>query len=174
MSEQIIENKVANSGLITIDLEEFYSPGERVVIDLKDYLFRGLILREKDFRDFVKSHDWKSYQNKFVAVFCSADAVIPTWAYMLVSAHLQPFAKKIVFGNLEVLENQLYRDSLALLDVTSYQNCRLVIKGCSKIDVPAGAYLEITRLLTPVVKSIMFGEPCSTVPVWKNKDNRSE
>lgn len=166
--ENIIENKVAKSGLITLDLEEFYTPGIRTLIDLKDNLFRGLILKEKDFREFVKETDWSQYKDHFVAVFCSADAVIPTWAYMLIASRLQPFAKRIIFGNLEALENVLYLEKLSQINPEDYSNSRLIIKGCGNLPVPPGAYLEITRILSPFVKSLMFGEPCSTVPVLKN------
>ena len=168
MGEDTIINKVANSGLITLDLEEFYTPGVRAVIDIKDQLFKGLILKEKDFRDFVKNTNWELYKDQYVAVYCSTDAVIPTWAYMLISSRLQPFAKRIIFGNLEALENVLYLESLAKINPADYQDTRLIIKGCGQLPVPPGAYLEITRILSPVVKSIMFGEPCSTVPVLKN------
>lgn len=168
MGEDTIVNKVANSNLSTLDLEEFYTPGERAVIDIKDQLFKGLILKEKDFREYVKTTHWEQYKDQFVAVYCSTDAVIPTWAYMLVSSRLQPFAKRIIYGNLEALENVLYLESLAKINPTDFQDTRLIIKGCGNLPVPAGAYLEITRLLSPVVKSIMFGEPCSTVPVLKN------
>jgi hypothetical protein len=168
MGEETIVNKIANSNLSTLDLEEYYTPGVRAVIDIKDQLFKGLILKEKDFREYVKTTDWAKYKDQFVAVYCSTDAVIPTWAYMLISSRLQPFAKRIVFGNLEALENVLYLEALAKIDPAAYQDTRLIIKGCGNLPVPAGAYLEITRILSPVVKSIMFGEPCSTVPVLKN------
>jgi hypothetical protein len=168
MGEETIVNKIANSNLSTLDLEEYYTPGKRAVIDIKDQLFKGLILKEKDFREYVKNTDWEQYQDQFVAVYCSTDAVIPTWAYMLVSSRLQPFAKRIIYGNLEALENVLYLESLAKINPANFQDTRLIIKGCGNLPVPAGAYLEITRILSPVVKSIMFGEPCSTVPVLKN------
>lgn len=166
MDDQII-NKVAQSGLITIDLEEFYPAGDRVVFDIKDYLFQGLILREKDFREAVKHIDWKSYTDKYVALICSADAIVPTWAYMLLVSSLEPFAKKVVFGNLETLETVLYDEILSKLPVENFRDSRVVIKGCGNLPVPKAAYVELTRILRPVAKSIMYGEPCSTVPIFK-------
>jgi hypothetical protein len=165
--ENEIVNRVANSSIKTFDLEQIYEPGERVLVDIKDQLFQGLILREKDFRDFIKTHDWSQYKNKFVAVTCSADAIVPTWAYMLLTTVLEPFTKKIVFGGLADLEAKIYFDALARIDWQEYKDAKVVIKGCSKVDVPVAAYVEATRLLRPVAASIMFGEPCSTVPVYK-------
>ncbi|MFN5181993.1 MAG: DUF2480 family protein [Bacteroidota bacterium] len=168
MSEEIV-NKVAQSGLITIDLEDFYHEGERELIDIKDHLFQGLILREKDFREYIKNESWEKYQNKFIAIYCSADAIIPTWAYMLLTIHLEPHAKKIIFGNLENLETTLYYERLQKLNIEQYRDARIVIKGCGNLPVPKSAYVELTRLLKPVAKSIMYGEPCSTVPLFKKK-----
>ncbi|HET6225211.1 MAG TPA: DUF2480 family protein [Bacteroidia bacterium] len=165
--EDPIVNKVAQSGLITIDLEEFYPAGERVVFDIKDFLFQGLILREKDFREAVKNLDWKSYTDKYVALICSADAIVPTWAYMLLVSSLEPYAKKVVFGNLETLETVLYDEILSKLPIENYKDSRIVIKGCGNLPVPKAAYVELTRILRPVAKSIMYGEPCSTVPIFK-------
>jgi hypothetical protein len=166
-AEKEIINRVSNSGLITFDLESYYEPGERVALDIRDQLFHGLILREKDFRNFIKDHDWSQYKNKFVAIGCSADAIIPTWAYMLLASALQPFAKQIVFGSLEDLENKIYADKLSRIDWSQYNNAKVVIKGCSKVFVPSAVYVEATRLMRPYAASIMFGEPCSTVPVYK-------
>ncbi len=168
MSDEII-NKVANSGLISIDLEEFYPKGERVLFDIKPLLFHELILKEKDFREFIKQHDWTVYQNKFVAITCTNDAVIPTWAYMLLSIALQPYAKKIVFGTLDTLEAILFNDVLQQLNYESYKNQRIVINGCSNLPVTMHAYTTLVAALTPIAKSIMFGEPCSTVPLYKAK-----
>lgn len=162
-----IVNKVAQSGIITIDLEDYYPAGERVLFDMKGLLFQGLILREKDFREFVKGHDWSQYKDKYVALNCSADAIVPTWAYMLLATQLEPYAKKVVFGDLETLETILYNEALAKLDINAYQNARIVVKGCGNLPVPKAAYVEITRLLRPVAKSIMYGEACSTVPLYK-------
>jgi hypothetical protein len=166
MSEEIV-NKVASSGLITIDLATYIPQGERVFIDLKDQLWQGLVLREKDFREFVKTHNWSQYQGKLVGVYCSADAIIPAWAFMLVSAALAPVAKRVVQGNSETLETVLFLESLQQINPDDYQNARVVIKGCGEEKVPFSAYAQITFLLQPVVKNLMFGEPCSTVPVYK-------
>lgn len=162
-----ITNKVAQSGIITINLEELYPQEERILLDIKNQLFQGLILREKDFREYVKNEDWSKYTNKFVAITCTTDAIVPTWAYMLLTIHLQPYAKEIVFGNLETLETIIYHNLIKKLNINDYKNTRVVVKGCSRLPVPTAAYLEITRLLSPVVKSIMYGEPCSTVPLYK-------
>jgi hypothetical protein len=164
--DQII-NKVDASGLITFNFEDYYPKGERILIDLKDLLYEGLILREKDLRTFVKEHDWSQYKDKNIALYCTADAVIPTWAYMLLAIALEPFAKKILFGDLDKLETILYLDMLSSLDLKSFIDQKIVIKGCSNIKVPEAAYIEIARLLRPVAKSIMYGEPCSTVPLMK-------
>ena len=166
MSEEII-NKVANSGLITIDLEEFYQKGERVLFDLKPLLFQELILKEKDFREFIKQHDWASYKGKMVAITCTADAVVPTWAYMLLSIALEPFAKKIIFGNLETLEAIVFNEVLKSISYSDYEDKRVVIKGCSNLPVSINAYVELVSGLRPYAKSIMYGEPCSTVPLYK-------
>ena len=168
IQENII-NKVAQSGLVTLDPASFYPEGERVVYDIKDNLFMGLILREKDFREFVKEHDWARYQDKNVAVTCTADAIVPAWAYMLLANKLAPFAKEVVFGDEKILETVLFLKSIAKMDVSPYQDQRLVIKGCGDTPVPVSAYVELTKKLTPVVKSLMFGEPCSTVPIYKKK-----
>jgi hypothetical protein len=163
-------NKVATSGLITFNLEDYLNQGERVVYDIKDNLFHGLMLREKDFREFIKTHEWTSYTGKNVAITCSADAIVPTWAYMLLANKMKPFANEIVFGSLETLEAVLFTKALAKIDLNAFAGERVVVKGCADIDLPVAAYVEITNLLTPVVKSIMYGEPCSTVPIYKRKD----
>ncbi|WP_129715314.1 DUF2480 family protein [Pedobacter sp. SYP-B3415] len=168
--QENIVNKVAASGLITFNLEDYLDKGERVIYDIKDNLFHGLILREKDFRDFVKSHDWSQYTGKNVAITCSADAIVPTWAYMLLANRIRPFANEVVFGSLEVLDTLLFQKALSRVDVNSFAGERVVIKGCGDEQIPVSAYVEITSLLTPVVKSIMYGEPCSTVPIYKRKD----
>jgi hypothetical protein len=162
-----IINRVANSPLITFDLEEYYHKGERVLFDIKDFLFEGMILKEKEFRAKVKEFDWSQFDGKNVAITCSEDAIIPTWAYMLIATRLSPFAHMIVFGNLEDLDSALYKQALADLDIEKYRDKKVVVKGCGKYPVPESAYVEITRLLTPVVSSIMYGEPCSTVPLYK-------
>lgn len=167
--EQEIVNKVANSGLITIDLEELVDQRERVALDIKDQLFQGLLLREKDFRNFIVEHQWEQYRDKHVAVFCSTDAILPKWAFMLLAQALQPFAASVVYGSVEQLETILYQQALTGINAEEYRDKRIVIKGCGDKDVPTFAYVELTRILTPVAKSIMYGEPCSTVPVFKRK-----
>jgi len=162
-----IVNKVASSGLITIDLEELYPAGERVVFDIKDHLWQGLALKEKDFREFIKSNDWEQYRDKIVAITCSADAIVPNWAYMLVASKLIGIASKIIFGSPETVETIIFRDMIQQLPLEAYRDKRLVIKGCSNKPVPPSAYVELVTRLQPVAKSIMFGEPCSTVPVFK-------
>ena len=164
-----IENKVTESGLITVDLSDFYMKGERVLLDIKPLLIEEFLLREKDFREYVKTTDWSEYKDKFVAITCTNDAIIPVWAYMLLATALQPFAARIVFGNLEALEMELFREQLAKIDNETFRDQRVVIKGCGDIPVPVSAFVELTRKLQPVVKSIMYGEPCSTVPVFKRK-----
>jgi len=168
--EREIENKVAQSGLVTIDLEELYVPGERILFDIKGWLFEELILKEKDFRENVKNHDWNQYQDKLVALTCSADAIVPTWAFMLVTSRLEPYAAKIVFGDLKKLEETLFLEKVTAIDPESYRDQRVIIKGCSKVEVPASAYVEITNRLRPFVKSLMYGEACSTVPLYKKQD----
>jgi hypothetical protein len=168
MDNEII-NRVANSTLITFDLEEYFQPGERVLVDIKDQLFQGLILKEKEFRAFIKEHNWTQYQNRFVAVTCSTDAIIPTWAYMLVAIALKPFAKAIEFGTLEQLEEKLYNNALSKISWEQFRNAKVVIKGCSKIAVPTSAYVTAAAHLQPIAASIMFGEACSTVPLFKSK-----
>lgn len=165
--ENEIVNRVAQSPLVTFDLEKLYVPGERVLIDIKNQLFQEMILKEKDFRDYIKATDWSVYKNKFVAITCSADAIVPTWAFMLLAIALQPHAVKIVFGNLDDLESQLFREQLDKIDFELYRDAKVVIKGCSKINVPVAVYVEATNLLRPLTSSIMFGEPCSTVPLYK-------
>lgn len=168
MDNEIV-NKVSTSGIVTINLEDFYIKGERVLFDIKPLLFQELILKEKDFREFIKNNDWSQYQNKMVALTCTADAIVPTWAYMLLTLALQPFAKKVVFGDLQTLETLLFAEQLEKVDVKDYKDARVVIKGCGDIDLPKNAYVQLTALLQPYVKSIMYGEPCSTVPLYKKK-----
>ncbi|MBA3663548.1 MAG: DUF2480 family protein [Bacteroidetes bacterium] len=165
--ENEITNKVANSGIVTVNLEDFITDGDRVLFDIKPLLFQELILKEKDFREFIKTNNWSIYKDKLVALTCSADAVVPTWAYMLLTLALEPYAKKIIFGTLNDLENLLFAEKLATLNVTEFKDARVVIKGCGEKPLPTNAYIQLTTLLKPVVKSIMYGEPCSTVPLYK-------
>jgi hypothetical protein len=167
--EDVIVNKVAESGIITLDLEEYYPKEDTLVFDLKDHLFMGLILKEKDYREALKNLDWSIYQNKNTAITCSADAVIPMWAYMLTAAYLQPVAKDIVFGNEDFLHRTLFLKNLSTINLTEYTDKRVVIKGCGDKSISESAYVEITKKLRPVVKSIMYGEPCSTVPIYKKQ-----
>ncbi len=165
-------NRVANSGLITINLEEYLHAGPRVVYDIKDNLFHGLMLREKDFRAFVKEHDWSQYAGQNVAIICSSDAIVPTWAYMLLTSKMQPHVNRFVFGDVEALEQALLQDAISTIDPEEYRDAKLVIKGCGQIPVPAFAYVEIMHRLLPVAASIMYGEPCSTVPIYKRPKER--
>ena len=166
MEEEIV-NKVASSGLIHIDLEDFYPAGRRMTIDLTDVLFQGLILREKDLREWLKTHHWEQYRDAYVAVFCSTDAIIPVWAYMLLAASLEGIAKKSVLGSLNDLETSLYQEVIQNMDILPFIDQRVIIKGCGNLPVPESAYVMLTEKLKPVVKSIMYGEACSTVPVFK-------
>jgi hypothetical protein len=168
MNDPII-NKVAESGLITLDPEKYFPRGESAVFDLKDFLFMGLILKEKDFREALKQQDWEKYRDKNVAVTCSADAIIPVWAYMLVATYLQPVAKEIVMGDEKELQKNIFLKNLLQIDVNEFADKRVVIKGCGETPIGDYVYMELTRLLRPVAKSIMYGEPCSTVPVFKKK-----
>ena len=166
MSEPII-NKVAESGLITLDLEQYFPKGETAVFDLKDYLFMGMILKEKDYREALKAKDWSGYKDKNIALVCTADAIIPVWAWMLAATYLQPVAKELVMGDEKELHKTLFLKNLSAININEFEDKRVVIKGCGETPIPDYVYMEITRLLRPVVKSIMYGEPCSTVPVYK-------
>ena len=168
MKDEII-NRVANSKLMTIDLEDFYPQGKRVLIDIKDWLFEGLVLREKEFRTHVSNHNWEQYQDNYVALTCSTDAIIPAWAYMLLSTQLEPYANNVVLGNLELLETSIYQDIINTLDVSEFADKPVIIKGCSNKPVPTNAYVMLTNALKPVAKSIMYGEACSSVPLFKRK-----
>lgn len=172
MEKEII-NRVASSPLITLDLEDYYHSGDRVVYDLAQNLFQGMILREKDLREFVKENDWTLYQGKNVAITCSEDAIVPTWAYMLIATRLEGIANKVVLGSIETLEYALYQEAIRKIDPNEYVDRPIVIKGCGKLPVPDSAYVELTMLLKPYAKSIMYGEPCSTVPLYKKPRNSS-
>lgn len=168
--QENIVNKVAQSGLVSLDLATIKPAGERVLYDIKDNLFHGLMLREKDFREFIKTHDWSQYQDKHVAITCTSDAIVPTWAYMLLSTKLSEYATTIIFGDLEALENYLFEKAIENLDIEQYKDQKIVIKGCGDIYVPVSAFVSLTAKLKAVVKSLMYGEPCSTVPLYKRKD----
>jgi hypothetical protein len=166
MAEEII-NRVANSKLKVFDLEDYYLEGKRSTIDIKDWLEHELILREKDFRTAVKTHDWSQYKNHYLALHCSNDAIVPNWAYMLITLALKPFAKHVAFGSLKDLETELYQNQLAQLDLTAYIDKPVIIKGCSHKPVPKSAFIMATNLLETVAKTLMFGEACSFVPLYK-------
>ncbi|OIQ37502.1 MAG: hypothetical protein BM563_08230 [Bacteroidetes bacterium MedPE-SWsnd-G1] len=165
MSE--IRNKVAESRLITIDLEEYYPEGKRVVFDIKDWLFEELILKEKDFRAYVKSHDWSQYKNSYVALTCSADAIIPSWAYLLITSNLSRYSSLVVVGDLIQLETSIFQNLISNLPIEQFEGKPVIIKGCSNKPIPDSAYTLLMSRLTPVARSIMFGEACSTVPLFK-------
>lgn len=167
--DELMTNKVAESGIITLDLQDYYPQEETAVFDLKEYLFMGLILKEKDYREALKNADFSIYAGKNVALMCSADAIIPMWAYMLAASYLQPVAKAVVFGNEELLKQTLFLKNIHQINAADYTDKRVVIKGCGELPISESAYVEITNLLRPVVKSIMYGEPCSTVPIYKKK-----
>ena len=168
MSEPFV-NKVAESGLLTIDLEKWYPREATAVFDLKEFLFMGLILKEKEFRESLKQTDWEQYRDKYVAVTCSADAIIPVWAYMLVATYLQPVARDIVMGDENALHRHLFLQKLGAVNIDDFIDQRVVIKGCGETPIADYVYMEITKKLRPVVKSIMYGEPCSTVPIYKKR-----
>ena len=168
MSEEII-NRVSKSPLVTIDLEELYPQGERVLLDISDWLYEGLILREKDFRESVQNHNWQQYQNTYVGLICKTDAIIPSWAYMLITTQLAPYAKKIVVGSLEMLETVVFQEIIANLDTDTYKDKPVIIKGCSDKPIPETAQVQLIEKLLPTARTIMFGEACSTVPLYKRK-----
>ncbi len=160
-------NRVAASGLITINLEDFFPTEEVVIFDIKDYLYMELMLKEKDFRATLKAHNWKQYEGKHLLVYCSTDAIVPVWAFMLVTAYATPYATSIFNGEATSFYQQAFYNALANFDGAQYEAKRIVIKGCSNKPVPVSAYVELTRLLQPYAQSIMYGEPCSTVPIFK-------
>jgi len=166
MSDEII-NRVANSGLITFNIEDLLPVGDRVFLDIKNQLYQEVMLKEKDFRAFLKEHDWSEFQDKFVAIGCSVDAIIPTWAFMLIGIKLQPFAKRVVYGDLELLENAILNDQIDQIDFSNYEGKRVVIKGCSDKAISEQAYVDVAQRLIPFASSVMFGESCSTVPLFK-------
>ncbi len=168
MAEEII-NRVAQSGLITLNLEDFYPEGERILYDIKDNLWQGIALKEKDFRAFVKENDWSIYEGKNVALHCSIDAIVPVWAYMLLATVLQPYARRVVYGDLATLNAVLFEETLNKnINPQEYEDARIVIKGCSeKANIPSSAYIKLAEMLRPYARIIMYGEPCSTVPLYK-------
>ena len=170
MEKEII-NKVANSGLINLDLADYFPKGERVVYDIKQNLWQEFVLKEKDFRLFVKENDWSVYQDKYVALINSADAIVPSWAFMILTDALEPFAKEVVNGDLETIETVIFLNSMEKnLNPSDYKDQRVIIKGCGEIPIPDSAYVKAVNLLKPVVKSLMYGEACSAVPVFKKRE----
>ena len=167
--EKVFVNKVSESGILSLNLEDFYPKEEFALFDMKDYLFMGLILKEKDFRESLKNLDLSIYQNKVVAVTCSADAVIPMWAYMLAASYLQPVATEVAFATIEELKNTILLKNIEQISIADFADQRVVIKGCGELPVGEAAYLLATKILRPIAKSIMYGEPCSTVPIFKRK-----
>ena len=169
MSDEIV-NRVAKSILKTIDLEEFYPQGIRTVIDIKSWLFQELILKETDFREHLKNHDWSQYKDQYIALTCSVDAIIPSWAYMLITTYVSPYAKKVVVGDLDALETSIFQNIINSIDIEEFKAKQVIIKGCSIKPIPETAYIQLIEKLQPIVKSILFGEPCSTVPLFKSKN----
>lgn len=170
MDNGIIVNRVAQSGIITLDLATFYPPEPIKVFDLKGFLFMEMILREKEFRAALKELDWTQYNQSNVAITCSVDVIVPKWAYMLVAGYLAPIARRMVFGSEDTLRTLAFVEAIAQIDPNEYKGKRVVIKGCGDLPIPESAYVEITRRLQPVVKSLMYGEACSAVPIFKDKD----
>lgn len=168
MEEEII-NRVAASKLEVFDLEDYYQEGKRLQIDISQWLLEGFLLREKEFRESLKQHDWVQYQDAYVAVFCSTDAIVPAWASVLVAIHLAPFARKVVDGTLEAIDTALYHDILPKLNYSDYTDKAVIIKGCAKKPVPMSAYVMAAQYLQPFAKSIMYGEACSAVPLYKRR-----
>ncbi len=168
MQEEIV-NRVALSKLMVVDLEDYYPEGERVQFDIKDWLHEGFVLREKEFRAQVAAYDWSQHKDQFVALTCTTDAIIPAWAYMLITMEISAFARKVSVGDLQLLETAIYQDIINALDVTPYQDKPLIVKGCSHKPVPPNAYIMLSTKLRPVAKSIMYGEACSSVPLYKRK-----
>ena len=164
-----IFNRVAESKLITFDLEKLYQIGDRIPIDLSQWLDKGIILREKEFRLKLKQHNWKAYRNQFVAIYCSTDAVLPAWASLLVTTYLQPYAKKVVMGTLVDLEKHLFTEEIKKINISSFKDKAVIIKGCSDKKVPEDSYVQLISRLQPVVKSLFYGEACSSVPLFKKK-----
>lgn len=168
-AEDEIVNRVANSALQVFDLEDYYPSGDRVSLDISVWLWQGMVLREKEFRDALKEHNWQQYEGKFVALYCSEDAIVPAWAYMLVTTYLLPVAKRVIQGTTSQIDLLLYQEILDGLDYSPYADKPVIIKGCSRKPVPQEAYIMATQKLQPVAKSIMFGEACSSVPLYKRK-----
>jgi hypothetical protein len=168
MAGEII-NRVAKSKLVTLDLEDYFPEGERILLDIQKWLYEGLILKEQDFREHIKNHDWEQYSGKYIALTCSTDAIIPSWAFLLISTALTPFAKKFVVGDLDLLENMIFQEIVESINMDQFKDAPVIIKGCSDKQIPETAYALLTKRLLPEVSSLMFGEACSSVPLFKRK-----
>lgn len=168
MAGEII-NRVAKSKLVTLDLEDYFPEGERILLDIQKWLYEGLILKEQDFREHIKNHDWEQYSGKYIALTCSTDAIIPSWAFLLISTALTPFAKKFVVGDLDLLENMIFQEIVESINMDQFKDAPVIIKGCSDKQIPETAYALLTKRLLPEVSSLMFGEACSSVPLYKKK-----
>lgn len=168
MSDEII-NRVAKSNLVTVNLEDYYPSGKRIVLDLKNWLYEGLVLKEKEFRAHVKTHDWSIYDNCYVAIVCTSDAIVPAWAFMLVSIQLHPFVKKVVIGDLQQLESSIYQEIISNLELSEFKDKPVIIKGCANKPIPVNAYIWLSNKLLPYAKSVMYGEACSSVPLYKKR-----
>lgn len=166
MEDEII-NRVANSKLVTIDLEDFYPEGKRMVLDISIWLMDGIILREKEFRQHLKDHDWSPYKDAFVAIHCATDAILPGWAFMLVAIRLNEVARKTVVGSPKDLETLLFSEIITELDVSEYKDKPVIIKGCTHKPVPENAYVLLAQKLQPIARSVLYGEACSSVPLYK-------
>ena len=167
MEEQPIVNRVAKSKIRTIDLEKCYPEGKRIALDISQWLYKGFVVKEKEFRAALKEHDWSNYKDSNVAMFCSTDAIVPEWAYMLVSTYLREHASKVIYGTLQELELLLFQEAVDNIDANEYKDKPVIIKGCSEKVIPQNAYIQLVQKLQPVVKSMMFGEACSSVPLYK-------
>ena len=172
MEEQPIVNRVAKSKIQTIDLEKHYPEGERLALDISQWLYKGFVVKEKEFRESLKNHNWEQYQDQFIALYCSNDAIVPEWAYMLITTYLKNYAQKIIYGSLHELEIQIFNDMIRQIDPEKYRDKPVIIKGCSEKTIPQNAYIQLVQKLQPVVKSMMFGEACSSVPLYKKPRKR--
>lgn len=167
MEEQTIVNRVAKSKIETIDLEKLYPTGYRIALDISQWLYKGFVVKEKEFRASLKTHNWEQYENQYIALYCSNDAIVPEWAYMLITTYLKDYAHKVIYGSLDELELLLFSDIINNLDASAYADKPVIIKGCSEKQIPQNAYIQLVQKLQPVVKSMMFGEACSSVPLYK-------
>jgi len=164
-----IINRVENSNLIQVNLDDYYPEGERVLYDLSANLHEGLVLIEKDFRDFINQHDWSQYQDKYVGIICSSDAIVPLWAFMLLASKIEPYAKKVVMGDKNELEKAIFDSIISILDFTQFQDQNVIVKGCGKHPIPESVFVDFTITLQRYAKNILFGEACSSVPLYKRK-----